>query len=1222
MQQATLNLFADMGAQPDQILPGLTRATATTDTTAPTSTITSPSAGGTVADGAQVTVSGTASDTGGGVVAGVEVSTDGGATWHPATGTTSWTYSWIAHGNPSTVVKTRAVDDSGNLQTPGAGVAVNVSCPCSLWGSNVTPPQPDLGDPSPTEVGVKFKADTFGTITGIRFYKGAGNTGTHVGSLWTASGQRSSPRRPSPARPPRAGSRSRSPARRRRPGTTYIASYYAPNGHYAGSAGYFYPPPSPPPNGGGSVDSAPLHALRNTGTTTNGVYTYSASSTFPVSTFGASNYWVDVVFAPTPPPGQVTGVTATAGGRTSATVSWTAPASGGPPSSYTITPYVGSTAQTPTTVNGSPPATTATVSGLTTGTTYTFRVRATNPNGTGADSAASGPVTPLSSVAPSPPTDVVARPATTSALVSWSAPGSDGDSPITGYTVTPYVGATAQTPVAAGASATSATVTGLTNGTSYTFTVTATNAIGTGLAGLQRGDPAGDDLRLRHARRSTRGRRKPGRAGREVHAPTGGIDHRHPLLQGGGQHRHARRQPVVASGTRLAQATFTGESASGWQTVTFADAGRDHGRHDVRRVVLRAQRPLLGHERGLRLRRRRQPAAACARRLHGRERGLRLQRVEHVPEQQLQRHQLLGRRPVRDPAPGCAERRRRQSGRTHVGGRVVVGARERRSPELLHDHALRRRDGAGAHDSDRLAAGHRGDSRRAHAGHDLHLHRAGGNASGSGPASAPSAGVTPLVAVAPTAPTDVLARPATTSARVSWTAPSGDGDSPITGYTVTPYAGSTAQSPVQVDAASAAKTITGLDNGTSYTFRVTATNAIGTSPAATSVAVIPQATIFDFATPAVTDAGDSSAVELGVKFRSDSSGSVTGIRFYKASANTGSHVGSLWTAGGTRLAQANFTGESASGWQTVTFASPVAIAADTTYIASYHAPNGHYSVTGSAFSPDGVENPPLRALADIESANGVYAYSATSAFPTSSFNAGNYWVDVLFAGPPSPGQASNVSAAAGPSSATVSWSAPTSGGPPTSYRVTPYIGSNAQPATTSPGSQTSTTISGLSPGTAYTFSVRALNSSGSGPESSPSSAVTPLAAGTPGAPTGVSAAADTKAARVSWTAPASDGGSAITGYTLTPYAGSTAQTPTQAAAAARSATVTGLTNGTTYTFRITATNAAGTSPSRQRPTPCRRWTRSSTSPPRRWSTQVTAGPCNWASNSSRTSAGR
>ena len=137
----------------------------------------------------------------------------------------------------------------------------------------------------------------------------------------------------------------------------------------------------------------------------------------------------------------MTGVSATSGGLTSANVTWSAPASGGAVTSYRITPYVGSTAQPATTITGSPPVTTTTITGLTTGTTYTFRVEAINPNGAGPASAASNPVTPLTAVAPSVPRSVSAQPASQSARVTWTAPQSDGDSAITGYTVTPYIGA-------------------------------------------------------------------------------------------------------------------------------------------------------------------------------------------------------------------------------------------------------------------------------------------------------------------------------------------------------------------------------------------------------------------------------------------------------------------------------------------------------------------------------------------------------------------------------------------------------------------------------------------------------------------------------------------------------------------------------------------------------------------------------------------------------------
>jgi hypothetical protein len=269
------------------------------------------------------------------------------------------------------------------------------------------------------------------------------------------------------------------------------------------------------------------------------------------------------------------------------------------------------------------------------------------------------------------------------------------------------------------------------------------------------------------------------------------------------------------------------------------------------------------------------------------------------------------------------------------------------------------------------------------------------NPSGSGAESALSGAVVPTGAVAPGAPTGVAAEADSTSALVSWSAPSDDGGRAITGYTVTPFAGTTAQTATQVDGSATRTRITGLTNATSYTFKVTATNSVGTGPASgASNAVAPKSSILALATPATVDAGDPSATVLGVRFTSDVAGSVTGVRFYKAGTNTGTHVGALWSATGTKLAEAAFTGETGSGWQILTFPTPVPVTAGTTYVASYLAPRGHYSVNGAAFATGPIDNPPLHAPA---TANGVYASSASSVFPSSTFNSANYWVDVLFA---------------------------------------------------------------------------------------------------------------------------------------------------------------------------------------------------------------------------------
>ena len=145
-------------------------------------------------------------------------------------------------------------------------------------------------------------------------------------------------------------------------------------------------------------------------------------------------------------PGAPTAVSATAS-ETTATVTWAVPNQGTSAiSSYTVTPYVGETAQAPTTVSGTPPAASVTITGLTQGATYTFRVTATNGVGTGPPSAPSNPITISSPTAPGEPTAVSATPGNGGATATWTAPPANGSS-ITSYTVTPYVGTTAQAPM-------------------------------------------------------------------------------------------------------------------------------------------------------------------------------------------------------------------------------------------------------------------------------------------------------------------------------------------------------------------------------------------------------------------------------------------------------------------------------------------------------------------------------------------------------------------------------------------------------------------------------------------------------------------------------------------------------------------------------------------------------------------------------------------------------
>lgn len=149
-------------------------------------------------------------------------------------------------------------------------------------------------------------------------------------------------------------------------------------------------------------------------------------------------------------------------------------------------------------------------------------------------------------------------------------------------------------------------------------------------------------------------------------------------------------------------------------------------------------------------------------------------------------------------------------------------------------------------------------------------------------------------------------------------------------------------------------------------------------------------------TPAVMDSTDPNSVELGVRFVPAVNGSVTGIRFYKGATNTGTHTGTLWSNTGTALATGTFANETASGWQTMTFANPVSVTAGTTYVASYHAPVGHYSYTTGYFSY-AHQDYPLTAPANTSSqGDGTYDYGSSTTFPGAGGNGNNYWVDVVF----------------------------------------------------------------------------------------------------------------------------------------------------------------------------------------------------------------------------------
>jgi hypothetical protein len=1162
MQQATVNLFADMGTQPYALLSGLTTASASADGTPPTSTISSPAAGANLQDGAAVTVTGTATDSGGGVVAGVEVSTDGGSTWHPATltgaaGTSvNWSYAWAAHNAPGTTIKSRAVDDSGNVETPSGGVAVNVTCPCSLWGNGVTPSTADSGDTTAIEVGVKFKSDVFGTVTGVRFYKASTNTGTHIGNLWSATGQLL-------ARATFSGEAASgwqqvtfSNPVPINPGTTYIVSYYAPAGHYAEAGGYFYPPPSPPPHGGGSVDSPPLHALRNLGATTNGVYSYSSSTTFPTSTFGAENYWVDPVFTPQPAPGAATSAQASAG-YASATVSWTAPSSGGPATSYTVTPYIATTPQTPTTVTGSPAPTSANIQGLTNGTSYTFTVTASNPAGSGPPSA------PSNAAMPSATASVVYNGGFESGLTGWTPGGIAAPSATT----------------AKAHSGSSSALLGVLSGTepSGDSTLTQTFTV----------PPGTSTLTFWYL---------PGTTDSTCSGSGCTFDWQEAQLRS-------------TSGATLASIFKSNSNSGTWTQVSF-----DTTSYAGQTVVLYFN----VHEDG--------SVPPDDTWMYVDDVSLTAAGAPTAPGAPTGVSAVAGNgsATVSWTAPS--------NGGSPITGYTITPyiSGSAQTPTTI--------TGSPPATSTTISGLTNGTA--------YTFTVKATNAVGTGSDSTASSAVTPTAPTAPGAPTGVSAVAGNGSATVSWTAPSNGGSpitsytiTPFAGITPQPTTTITGSPPAT------STTITGLTNGTSYKFTVRATNAIGTGPDSTlSNGVTPSSSVppafvqqvsthlSSVASATVTPAGNvTGGNRIVVLAAIWSSGAATTSTVTDSAGNQYTELlhftasdkaeESVWTApitagGGSKptitvkpsgtadvgvvaleysgLSSASgasvmdqsstATGSTSSAATVASGATPATTAGNEVALGLYADSGFNASLTtGSGWTSRANVSP----AGDFEMlAEDQLVGAGATPNATVGTGASTVWqmatVVLKSAAPSAPAAPTGVSAAAGNGSATVSWTAPSSGGSPiTSYTITPYIGSTAQTPTTITGSPpaTSTTIGGLTNGTAYTFTVEATNAVGTSAESSPSNSVTPSAPTAPAAPTGVSAAAGNGSATVSWTAPSS-GGSPITSYTITPYIGSTAQTPTTITGSppATSTTINGLTNGTSYTFTVRATNAIGTGP--------------------------------------------
>jgi Fibronectin type III domain len=342
------------------------------------------------------------------------------------------------------------------------------------------------------------------------------------------------------------------------------------------------------------------------------------------------------------------------------------------------------------------------------------------------------------------------------------------------------------------------------------------------------------------------------------------------------------------------------------------------------------------------------------------------------------------------------------------------------------------------------------------------------NAIGTGPPSQPSNAVTPMRS--PTVPgpaQSVIAAPGNANATVAFSAPTDDGGSPITGYAVQ----SNPPGGVDTQAGSTATThlITGLVNGTSYTFTVKATNSVGTGPPSSPSNVVTPATIPDPPVNVVAVGGNTSAT---VSFAAPASNGGSPIIGYTVIS---SPPGGLDAEAGTLSMSRSITG----------------------------------LTNGIAYT---------------------FTVVATNAVGNSAASAASNPV-VPAAAITVPGAPTAVVASAGAASATVTFAAPsnTGGSPITGYAVqsNPPGGVDASAGTlTIPR-----TITGLVNGTPYTFTVVATNIAGTGPASAPSNVVTP--ADVPGPPTNVVATPGNGSASVTFAPPSVTGGKPISGYTVT-----------------------------------------------------------------------------------------
>jgi hypothetical protein len=1092
MRQATVNLLADMGAQSVTLQSGLNAATKSTDTTPPTSTITSPAAGASLSNGSSITVTGTAADIGG-QVGGVEVSVDGGQTWHPATGRSSWSYTGIVSNAGAQTIQVRATDDSANLQVTPTSRAVTVNCPCSLF-SGETPASASAADQSDMELGVRFTSQVNGWVTGVRFYKGSLNTGTHVGTLWSNSGTKLATGTFTGESATGWQNLQFQNAVPITANTSYVVSYRAPNGGYASTAGYF---------SGFDAKQLPLIAARTSDSAPNGVY--AGGGSFPTQTFKGGNYWVAPLFDLTEPPDVTPPVVSSVdplAGATSVpltvkpTITFNEPIKAG---TMTLTlSSSGGLVPGTTSFNAARDVATFTPSAaLANGITYTLAtVGGTDAAGNAVAAVSSTFRTAISStpgvcpcsiwsdgtvpdvVTQNDPAQVelgVKFKADTDGFIAgvrfykgaqntgthvgtlWSSTGTQlATATFTAESSTGWqeVRFSSRVPVVAGQTyvASYHTNTGYYSATSGGLNQAVVNSP---LTALGRNDDGGNGMYSYGARQfptnNSTGANywvdvvfelppdvtapavtssSPGTGATNVQTsaiPTATFSERVTsgatgTLSAGGTSvpvtvaldATGRKLTLTPSGALQAGTTYTAsvtgasDAAGNAMTTAYVWSFTTSGPSACPCTLYPSDRV---------------PAVTAANDSSALELGVRFQPSVDGFVTGVRFYKGAGNTGTHVgalwTAGGALLTNATFTGESSTGWQqVTFAAPVAVTAGTTYIASYTAPVGHYAADNGQFASAWTNGVLSAPADGSATANGVYGNPGHFPSSSFQSTGYGVDLVFTTGSTTDTVP-----PSLLSTNPVNGATSVPTTFAPVATFNEALAASSVQATitgpgstavpatvTVGADKTVTvtpsaALAYDTDYTVQVTgsdlAGNALGTPAqwsfrtARAASASCPCSLWPDEATPAVASDSDTRGIELGVKFSPASDGYVSGVRFYKGPGNTGTHVGSLWSLGGSELAKATFTGESAAGWQQVTFAQPVSVTAGTTYVASYHADNGGFAATANGFANAAVTRGPLTApIGTATDPNGVYLYGSR-AFPTNGTST-NYWVDVLF----------------------------------------------------------------------------------------------------------------------------------------------------------------------------------------------------------------------------------